>query len=879
MAVDRIALASKESRGTITTNHRRITPGQTLTESFEHIAAMIPQKVAVVHAVKAATYSDLVRMSDHIARHLDSNGVQRHDYVPVLLDRSILAVASILGVLKLGAICVPLEPDYPDERIRLVLGDCRAKNVITESKYLQREALNGVTTIEFKDTGKTALKQTNKQMVSNCSPNDIAFVFYTSGSSGTPKGVLLSHECCVSRKTWLKKHYCLDMNLNFYFKSSIGFDNLIREIFLPLICGGTIVVAEQGKQKDTSYLLREIINHSVTAANFTPSLLEAFLSQDMINSITTLKHVFIGGEVLTGGIVRKFRRLLPSCKMHNIYGATEALTVAYYECDILDDDEEIVPVGQPTDMTIYILDESRKAVPQGDVGEIYVAGPGLANGYLRRNELQKKAFVKNPIESKPDIAYRTGDYGRQLFDGNLILHGRTDRMVKLRGFRIELGEIEASLKASQLVNNAHVVVHSTPKGRDLLVAYVVPEQKDIGDLRATLAEWLRSRLPSYMVPAVIISVDKFLTNVNGKLDENTLPKPFESSGVKAIVAKVNPRTEAERRIMKLCCEVFEIADFSTRESFSNLGVDSLTIVKLSGELKKRFNLDVPVDAFIKNDTVELISRLLEINDARRSSNAVIMLNDPKEEKRPFFCVAPAAFPVQALSEIVRNFDDQRTFYGLQYYGLTEGEGPPYSQIESIASYFIQAIRKVQEHGPYLLGGMCIGGTVAFEMALQLAENGEDVPLLIVFETLHPPNYERLNVLGLSRRWYDLVKRWGIAGTVCAFLTYFERGASELRNRWKLKRANTYQFRRSRDVLKACIIARKNYFARAKYKGTVNVFIARDERLIVDHRKEWDNSVSGAIQYHHVPGDSMTFRATPNVKILSASLSNLLRCEN
>ncbi|WP_460625084.1 amino acid adenylation domain-containing protein [Kitasatospora kifunensis] len=542
----------------------REVPVATLPELFEAQVSRTPDAPAVVFEGVEVTYGELNARANRLARLLAERGVGPESVVPVLMERSVELVVALLGVLKAGGAYLPVDPDYPADRIEYVLGEAKASVVVT------RALVDGSS-----DYAADNLVDRYPR------PENPAYVIFTSGSTGRPKGVVIPHAGIVNRLACMQDVYGLTASDRLLQKTPFGFDVSVWEIFWPLSQGATLVVARPGGHREPEYLAELIRRERVTVTHFVPSMLRAFLSESLAPVCTGLREVMCGGEAMSAELRDRFAHVLPGVSLHNLYGPTEASVETTEWACAGEHGSGSVPIGGPVWNTrVYLLDAGLRPVPPGALGELYVAGVQLARGYLNRPGLTAERFVADPFGAAGDRLYRTGDLARWRADGTLEYAGRTDDQVKIRGYRIEVGEVESALASHPAVAQAAVVVREDLPGDKRLVGYAVPA----GDLDpAAVRAHLAATLPDFMVPAALVVLDALPLLVNGKLDRRALPAPDFVAGSLYRA----PRTLREEVLCEAFAEVLGVPQVGLDDDFFQLGGHSLLAVSLVERLRAR----------------------------------------------------------------------------------------------------------------------------------------------------------------------------------------------------------------------------------------------------------------------------------------------------
>ncbi|MFD0499312.1 amino acid adenylation domain-containing protein [Streptomyces rhizosphaericus] len=565
----------------------REVPDVTLVELVERQAARTPDACAVRYEERRLSYAELNSAADALADRLRAQGAGPDRTVAVALDRSDQLVVSLLGILKSGAAYMPVDPDYPAERIRNMVDDARPVLLVTDTAaggrlpahscpvlHIGRQDAAGTPGAGHRRPDAVAAPARRPH------PDHIAYTIFTSGSTGRPKGVAVSHRAIVNRLLWMQDVYRIGADDRVLQKTPYGFDVSVWEFFWPLIAGACVVVARPDGHRDPAYLARLITGERITTVHFVPSMLRVFLEEPAAARCTGLRRVVCSGEALARDLQQSFHRTLDGVPLHNLYGPTEAaVDVTAHECGT-DDAYPTVPIGRPLhNLRMYVLDRALRPVPPGVTGELYLAGRGLARGYVRRPELTAERFVACPFGAPGERMYRTGDLARWTGDGRLEHLGRTDGQVKVRGVRIELEEVEAALSRCPGVDRAAVTVAVDERypDRQRLVAYTVPA----GVAPDAVLERMARELPAQMVPSAVVPLDELPLTAHGKLDRRALPTllPTASRNGRA------PRTGTERTLCELFREVLGVRELGVDDDFFALGGDSIVSIRLVGRAR------------------------------------------------------------------------------------------------------------------------------------------------------------------------------------------------------------------------------------------------------------------------------------------------------
>ena len=551
---------------------------------FERQVDRTPHAVALVFEGRTLTYSELNALANRQARYLQSRGAAPEQIVAIALPRSIELVVALMAVLKTGAAYLPLDLDYPRERLGYMLEQARAVCVLSRNDVAG--ALPQGTATWLVDKENCHLHAPGNLQDVTVPTGHPAYVIYTSGSTGRPKGVAVSHRAIANRLQWMQDAYGLAQDDVVLQKTPAGFDVSVWEFFWPLLEGARLVVARPGGHKEPAYLVDLIRQQAVTTLHFVPSMLQAILGEEELSQCSSVRRIICSGEALQVQTVQALQRRLPVI-VHNLYGPTEAaVDVTAFSC-LPGKSLDSVPIGLPIWNTkLHVLDTRLRQVPLGVPGELYLAGEGLARGYVHRAALTAERFVANPF-AMGERMYRTGDLVRWRKDGQLEYLGRTDHQVKLRGLRIELGEIETALLSQPGVDQCTALIYKSDEDHAQIVAYVVagPQYSVSAD---SLKRAVSDQLPDYMVPAAIMLLDAFPLGPNGKLDRKALPMPYRVSEPTRA-----PRSIEEQVLVALFADVLGLEQVGVDDSFFDLGGDSIRSIQLVSRARRAGLLITP----------------------------------------------------------------------------------------------------------------------------------------------------------------------------------------------------------------------------------------------------------------------------------------------
>ncbi len=574
-------------------------PETTLAELFRARAREAPERTALVFEGGELGYGELAARAERLAGALRALGVGPDRLVGVYLERSPELVIALLGILEADGAYLPLDPEYPAERIRFMIADAGVAALITSRALAERLPPIDAPVLCL----DTPLEPIAAPLPARrAGPDDLAYVIYTSGSTGRPKGAANTHRAICNRLLWMQDEYGLTPEDTVLQKTPFSFDVSVWEFFWPLIVGARLVLARPGGHRDDAYLTALIREHGISVLHFVPSMLRLFLERPDPEACRSLRHVFCSGEALPFELQERFFALL-GASLHNLYGPTEAaVDVSYFACE-RDGRSRSVPIGRPVANTrIHILDAEQEPVPIGVPGELHIGGIQLARGYHNRPELTAERFVPDPFARHPGARlYKTGDLARYRPDGNIEYLGRLDHQTKIRGFRIELGEIESVLLEHPDVKDAAVLAREDVPNQRQLVAYLVSASPP-ARLALALRSFLAQKLPDYMVPGAFVALDALPLTPSGKLDRRALPAPRRERP-ELERAYAPPRTPLERQLAGIWCELLQLDRVGVDDPFFELGGDSLLAAAFINRLRSELDASIYIVSIFEAPSV------------------------------------------------------------------------------------------------------------------------------------------------------------------------------------------------------------------------------------------------------------------------------------
>ena len=580
---------------------------------FEDRVRTHPDALAVLHGGEQLTYSQLNRSANQLAYFLHSLGVETEDCVGLCVERGPSMVIGVLGILKAGGAYLPLDPNYPSDRLDYMLKDVDSKVLLTESKFKEQFEGCGAKIICLDEAAEQIQHQSVENPPNKIAGNNLAYVMYTSGSTGRPKGIMVCHQA-ITRLVINTDYVDLNERDRIGQVANASFDAATFEIWGALLNGASLVIIDRDTVLSPASLSRSIRDQQVSAMFLTTALFNQ-IARDEQGAFRSVRYLLVGGEAVEPRWMYTVLREGSPDFLLNAYGPTEATTFSI--CHLVrnsDIKEEAIPIGRPIANTrTYVLDNNMQPLPPGLAGEIYIGGDGLARGYWRLPELTAEKFVPCPFSNEPGRRlYRTGDIGRYKSDGSIVFAGRADAQVKVRGYRIELGEIEASLLQHRAVKEA-VVVAFEENGDKQLVGYVSPKQEadlQVGEIKM----WLKRRLPEYMVPGRIVALDKMPLTENGKIDRRNLPKP--TYGDQAQHEYSAPRTWIEEILCRIWAEVLQVEQVGIEENFFDLGGHSLMATRVISRIRSELGVELPLRILFEQPTVAGLAEAVEAESRR-----------------------------------------------------------------------------------------------------------------------------------------------------------------------------------------------------------------------------------------------------------------------
>jgi amino acid adenylation domain-containing protein len=710
-------------------------------EWIDRQASKTPDAIAAVCDDEELTYRELQVRSNRLAHRLRELGVGQNSLVALCLNRSTDLAVAPLAVWKAGGAYVPLDPEFPRDRLAFMLEDSAAAVLVTESQLLDRLPSNLPAMICLDHDRRTIESTSRHSPDPLTTANSVAYVLYTSGSTGKPKGVEIRHRSLVNFLASMQREPGIAPSDRLLAVTTFSFDIAGLELYLPLVSGARVVIAPRDAAFDGDALATILNDSKITIMQATPVTWRLLLESGWQG--TPGLKLLCGGEALKSELAAQL--VATGAEVWNLYGPTE--TTIWSTLQRIHSEGARVSIGRPIANTqVHLLDEHGQPVPPGIAGELYIGGAGLARGYLGREELTAQRFVNSPFHAGQRL-YRTGDLVRRLQNGDLEYKGRADHQVKVRGFRIELGEIEAALERQVEISQAVAVVREDKAGDQQLTAYMTASNGIKPD-SAELRKALRAFLPEYMIPSSFVQLDEFPLTPNRKVDRKALvaleyrplhisdSPPLESGSITAEHAAfgddnlspnqyARPSNELELTMSEIWCDVLCLQRIGVLDNFFEAGGHSLSAVRLISRLRAAMDMELPLRCIFIHPTISELSRHISYDATTHSYRytseipkwSCLVPVQPRGSRTPIFFVAGYQNPddtLLSLSQLIHRLGVDQPLFGLRPRWIEGNEG--YATVDEMAREFLAELRVVQPTGPYVLGGHCVGGVAALEVA-------------------------------------------------------------------------------------------------------------------------------------------------------------------
>jgi amino acid adenylation domain-containing protein len=848
-------------------------PQLPLHEMLFHQAKVTPLNTALKFEDSEITYEELEKQVHQVAHYLKTNGLGSGGFVAVSLPKSIELVITLIAILECGSAYLPLDPKFPTKRLEFMLEDSEAEYIVT-NKSFSSELPSGVTQLLIEDIFKDLAEYSPTPIDNKVDCADFAYLLYTSGSTGKPKGVPVTHKSLVNLLSSVLETPGIKETDVLISITTISFDISVAELFAPLLKGAKLVLTNEEAAQDTRILLDVIKDEAITMMQATPTTWQMLLDSGWEDHLPI--RALSTGEALPLGLAKNILGKVD--ELWNLYGPTET-TIWSAITQIKNSDDSIL-IGRPIANTqMYIVNEQGNLVSPGNIGELWIAGDGVAKGYWKRPDLTAEKFIKNHFEEGSDaLLYRTGDLAKLLPSGEVQCLGRIDQQIKIRGHRIELGEIEEALDALEGVKSSVVLLND-----DRLVANLITSKQKTEDTNQvnTWKEMLKKQLPTYMLPQQFNIVKEFPTTPNGKIDRKALLESLPAKTVKTDFT--GPSTESEKIIAAIWQEYLGIDKIDVFSDFFEIGGHSLVGVRIMARIEKETGNRLPLVGLLKHPTIRKFAAYMD--NESFSWDSLVPLK-PEGNKPPLYIVHGANHHVLIFNELAQKLDKDQPVYGLQSRGLN-GIAEPHDSIDQMAADYISEIVASNPEGPYALAGFSYGGIVAYEMARQLKAQGREVKILAQFDTYVFPEYYYKNPL--KKKFlsvsYLLGKIVYIVLNMFSNKKNFKRRLELIKLqiegfKLRLKHGKAKQFELQFNVpLKMQTnhnIATRNYTITPQ-DIVIDLFRAKEEvNFVHDHKfLGWKKMALKGIRKHMVSGNHVDMFEATHVEGFASSLQNVL----
>lgn len=858
---------------------------------FEERAQQTPLNVALDDGTNLITYADANQRANRLAWYLHSRKMGPEDRLAICMDRSAESVIAVLATLKAGAAFLPLDPDLPSGRLQTMLEDAQPRLVLCQTPHASKLAADGRTVLDLDRCSHDIAQQPAGNLPDLATAANAAYAIYTSGSTGTPKAVVMTHRSLVNHTLAISRVFGIsgaDRRLQF---AAIGSDVFVAEVFNYLCSGASLVFGAKRDRQSVGEFLRLLEEQRITITGVASTWWNEWvvaLSSGAFGLPPSLRAVIVGMERVDPTTFATWKRVTDkSVRWFNIYGPTESLTTTIYEAGSSAwENGPFVPIGKPIDnVRTYVLDNAGDLVPMGIAGELYVGGDGVARGYWNAPELTAQRFLPDRYgRNASGRLYRTGDLVFRLPDGNLVFVGRVDRQIKVRGFRVEPEEIEAALAEHPAARQCAVILDAEGK----LAAYLTTH-----DGTAPTLEQLRShlsrRLPAHMMAAAFFLLPEMPRTPSGKIDLLALSKG-DATQLRPNASSVAPSTSSEKRLAALWQEALgSTLPIGVSDDFFKLGGDSLRATILITLIHAGFGKEVSLGDLLRAPTVAELALLLAGDEpaagsAATQSDSMLALRS-RGARVPFFGIPAAGFDPLCFRQLALHLGDDQPFFALDNPVWAEGR---MRTIEELATRACKLIRDVQPTGPYVLGGYCFGGVVAFETARQLMSAGQKVQLVALFDTARP-GYPKLiwNPAHLWRRMREPRCAASMAASLepRSALAHLVFGGTLIKRRAiaQLNRAIGRRGVAPLAVAETDVYGLMGRSASMYVPGPIGIpvvqFIAEDEpmttRVLDDPRLAWRELCQGGFHVHHLPGTHNSALLRQYAEQAAAALNELL----
>ena len=884
--ISRLEILTAEERQTLLhdwTGHRADYPRDaTIGQLFAATALAAPDRIALESGEHRLSYGQLHAEATAIAKQLLDAGLAPGELVGLCARPSFEMIAGLLGILLAGGAYVPLDPEYPAERFALLLEESGVRVALTTHADWQAFGEWDGRLLRIPQCG-SATDLTELPPAGN-SATDPAYLLFTSGSTGKPKGVRIPHRGVV-RLVRGNNFTSTTPDDVFLLGAPLSFDASTFEIWAPLLNGGRLVIPDKGKDLDA--IAAAVREKGVTTLWLTTGLFQVMI-EEHAGSLTGLRHLLTGGEVISVPHARRAVELLPGTRVVNFYGPTENTTfTTFHEMTAADCERTAIPIGRPIANTgVVILDELGRPVPAGIPGELHCGGDGLALGYHRDEALTAEKFIQHPDFGR---LYKTGDLCRWLADGSIDFVGRRDHQVKVRGFRIELGEIESVLASHPEVRQSKVAVRGDSAETKRILAWAIAEEGSLLDA-PTLAAWLAERLPTFLRPDGVALVPSFPVNKNGKIDIAALPDPLKDAVPAAAAPSfAPPEGDTETRLAALWSELLDAPRIGRDDDFFALGGHSLMALRLFSRINREFGKPLPLAALLTHPTVARLATLLAPDApapspaGKESKGHLVTLADGGKEP-PLFCIHGGDGGVLFYRNLAEALPCAGPMHAIEARALGSREPIREASVEETAAAYIAELLEVHPRGPFRLAGYSFGGVVAHEMACQLVARGHEIDFLGLFDTQNPSApAKRYSLPGRFGAFWQQQQDLPLPARLERLRERIAEGiATNRRVKEEVAAAMTQGPAEPHSDLRRVQVREENWRAMQAYQprpfpGKITLFKAMTASDKVEWPEDygWTPVAGGGLEIVPVPGQHLTLFDAENVPALARALAAAL----
>jgi amino acid adenylation domain-containing protein len=863
-----------------------------VTDLFENQARRSPDSIALsgksllLNDAVDITYRHLDRAANQLANYLRKLGVSHNTRVGISMKRNVEMLIGLLGIIKAGGTYVPFDPAFPPERLGYMFEDAQLSFLVTQQEVLSELQIpdNLQPTICLDRDWNLIANESYQAPEKDIEGPGLAYILYTSGSTGKPKGVMISHRSLTNFLCSMLYEPGITQNDVLLAVTTLSFDIAGLELFLPLISGARVVIADNETTTDGSFLLEKLISSNITIMQATPATWR-MLIEAAWGEMPKLK-MLCGGEALPRDLANQL--LKRGGSLWNMYGPTET-TIWSSTCEVFPGSSSI-KLGRPIANTqFYVLDSHLQVLPLGIPGELFIAGDGVAAGYINKAELTREKFLPDPFIPGGRM-YRTGDLVKRDSCGDLEFLGRADFQVKIRGFRVETGDVEAAILSNDRVRQSVVAAQLDASNEARLVCFYIPENEP-SISAAELREYVKPKLPYYMIPSIFQKVNCFPLTPNGKVDRKALRISEDPEDCEQITQAAT-FTPIENDLAEIWQSLLNIKSIGKKDDFFALGGHSLLGAKLFAEIEKKYAIKIPLSTLFQSSTIEELAHFIEERVTKpqpiQDQHPLVTIQ-PEGNLPPFFCIHPIGGGVVGYYQLSQNLGCNQPFYGIEA-RPDDIHDPAMSHIKTMASKYILAIKTVQPKGPYYIGGYSYGGTIAYEMACQLQAQGETLGLVAMLDNPAPkcgynnPRLSRKFFIGfyknLSHWWNDF---WEISsqertGRIRRKLAQYKKkslnnGEIDLRNLVD----NVSPIPQDYQTLMVKQFQAYELYQPSPYQGRVTLFRTPRQPLFCsyDPYLEWEKLAKGGVELIMIEGSHRNILFEPFVKVLAEKLKSAL----